>query len=464
MTQSNPISSDDVHQALRQWSEPNNDASSLDYLYLYKQTLQQSASNARQATNQVLLNAIQIMEVDYDPQAAELLRRRFLESTPMYLVANQINMAEATAHKKQRQAILQLTEILQSMEEKAQTAFLVGLESRLNLPAATRLIGIETPLGHLLKLINDPASAWLISVEGLGGIGKTALANALLRRIAPTARFHNVAWVSAKQQEFLPTLGIKQSSRPALDVDTLVDTVLGQLDDTPTVGRSPQEKLLTLTKLLKSEPYLVVVDNLETILDYQTLLPALQKLINPSKFLLTSRAMQVETGVSRFTVTELNKADTLAFLKHEAEARQLDSLARASDAQLEHIVEVVGGNPLALKLVVGQLYSLPLSQVLDSLKRAHSQKVDDLYTYIYWQAWQNLDAAGRQLLLAMPVAQNGTVDHIAAISQLETAELHQALEQLLNHSLLEISGDIDERRYRIHRLTETFLLTEVAKW
>jgi hypothetical protein len=34
----------------------------------------------------------------------------------------------------------------------------------------------------------------------------------------------------------------------------------------------------------------------------------------------------------------------------------------------------------------------------------------------------------------------------------------------VNRSLVISRGDLEERRYSIHRLTETFLLNEVLKW
>jgi hypothetical protein len=38
------------------------------------------------------------------------------------------------------------------------------------------------------------------------------------------------------------------------------------------------------------------------------------------------------------------------------------------------------------------------------------------------------------------------------------------LMNLTRLSLVEVGGDLEHRRYRIHRLTETFLLNEVVKW
>ncbi len=43
-------------------------------------------------------------------------------------------------------------------------------------------------------------------------------------------------------------------------------------------------------------------------------------------------------------------------------------------------------------------------------------------------------------------------------------DLSQSLRQLAALSLVQISGDLEDRRYIIHRLTETFLLNEAIKW
>ena len=93
-----------------------------------------------------------------------------------------------------------------------------------------------------------------------------------------------------------------------------------------------------------------------------------------------------------------------------------------------------------------------------------AKDLNDLYTYIYWQTWQALSPAGQQALLAMTLAgpRGSRFTHLVAVSELEPDILNQALTELVAFSLLEVGGDLEERRYSIHRLTETFLLTEIA--
>lgn len=328
-----------------------------------------------------------------------------------------------------------------------------------------RLFGVRETQQQLRLLLEQTDAPWLISIDGIGGIGKTTLGAALIREIIPTNRFYHMAWVSAKQEEFLPQLGLESTSRPALDTDTLANLLLEQLEPSLPLARSAEEKKHLLTHLLKERPYLIVVDNLETVADYQTLLPFLRQLANPTKFLLTSRhSLHAHLEVFCLTLQELNQIDAVALLCYEAEIRGVTALAHASKMQLADIYDVVGGNPLALKLVVGQLHILPLSQVLESLKQAQSKTVDDLYTYIYWQAWHTLDEISQEVLLVMPLAQGGTFDQLIRVSEIEISKLNQALEHLVKLSLVEVSGDLEQRRYRIHRLTETFLMNEVVKW
>jgi len=456
---------DDVYTALKSWHEASTQASPLDYLQLFQQARLGGISNARQATNEILLEALESLAVEHKKEA-DLLRRHFLDEMVMHAVANWLNVGESTAYRKQQEAINRLALIVQAKEARAREVYQNGLEKRLKLPPEVQLFGVEEHLNSLLDVLASAEPIWLISIEGLGGIGKTALANALVRQPGLMSRFANIAWVSAKQQEFLPNIGFEQETSPTLTGDSLTDILLEYFDNTIPLTQSPQEKRITLTRLLKKVPYLIVIDNLETVVDYQTLLPALRQLANPSKFLVTSRhSLRAYPDVFCLSLTELNQIETFRFIRYEAKVRGLPMLAGALEAELQSIYEVVGGNPLALKLVIGQISVLPLSRVLDSLKQARGKKIDDLYIYIYWQAWHMLDPASQQTLLVMPLAQDGTLDQLLILSQLELDDLSHALQQLASLSLMEIRGDgLEERRYTIHHLTETFLLNEAIKW
>jgi hypothetical protein len=460
-----------VRHLLRHWSKGElSDLGPLTELRLYMRLVVQSDQVSPEPTaiaRQLVEQALTRLRARYEP-AVDLLRQRYLEGVSTREMALRLNTAESNYFKLQNEALHQLTDFILELEQEARSQYQLAIKARLEMSPDQPLFGVDQARQQVRAVVEQAEQPWLVAVDGIGGIGKTSLANALVQEMVQTGRFYDIAWVSARQQDFTPGTGLQpvtSPSRPALDVDTLTDNLLEQLDDNPPLTASLQEKIVALTKLLKKYPHLVVVDNLETVIDYQTLLPLLRKLANPSKFLLTSRhSLRAYSDVFCLSLGELTQADAFAFLGHEADVRGLPVLADASQVQLEDIYDVVGGNPLALKLVIGQLCVLPLSQVLEDLRQARGKSPDELYTHIYWQAWHALAPPSQQVLLIMPLAQDGALAQLVTLSELEMDEMNQALAQLATLSLVEVRGDIEQRRYRIHRLTETFLLNEVVKW
>lgn len=340
-----------------------------------------------------------------------------------------------------------------------------------HLPAISNqtLFGIAEKQKELQQVLEHQNTPWIIAIDGIGGIGKTSLANALVQAVMPTDRFYRCIWVSAKQEQFVSGSGIEliedAFQSPVLDKESLTDALLEKLDSNISLTKSAQEKWILLTTLLKKEPYLIVIDNLESVTDYKALIPVVNQLANPSKIIITTRnSLQTYTDIYCLSLSELTSADAFAFLRYEAKTRGVTALTKATDAHLKQIYDVVGGNPLALKLVVGQIGFLPLTELLDNLKEARGKQIDELYSYIYWQAWKMLDDNTRSLLVAMPLVKNGTHRQLAEVSNVQGNDFNQALSQLIDLSLVEVQGDIDQPRYGIHRLTETFLLIEVIEW
>ena len=97
---------------------------------------------------------------------------------------------------------------------------------------------------------------------------------------------------------------------------------------------------------------------------------------------------------------------------------------------------------------------------------ARGQTTENLYTYIYRQAWDALDETTRRTLLVMPLVSNvgGTLEHIVKVCQLDAGDVTDALSHLVRLNLVESRGDLNERRYTIHNLTTTFLHEQVIRW
>jgi hypothetical protein len=189
----------------------------------------------------------------------------------------------------------------------------------------------------------------------------------------------------------------------------------------------------------------------------------LTSLTNPTKFLLTTRySLRDSSGIHIYTLDPLSKADTLALVRHEAETRGLPELARAPKAELEPVYRVTGGNPLAVKLLIGQIHTLSLPVALSKFEAAKDKPFNSLMIFLHETAWQSLDNNCRRVLFALTlVADSGQLPQIAAAAELEEGQVISCLHRLALLSLVQVSGTLYERQYSLHLLTQTFVAQKI---
>jgi hypothetical protein len=328
---------------------------------------------------------------------------------------------------------------------------------------------LEGQIGELTALLKQTAGPWLLSIEGIGGIGKTTLAAAVVRKLAAETVYEEFGWVSA-QPIGLDLCGhLYTRTQPAASVAALIGALAGQLLP---AGDSAdmctlEARLAALRMRLAQVPHLIVIDNLETVLDLHDLLPTLHTLANPSRFVLTSRRRLIaEPHVHLHAVPELSADQALLLLRQTAQEHELPALANCRDEDLLPIYAAVGGNPLALLLVVGQTHVRPLHAVLADLAEARIQPLQTLFDYIYRQVWDELCELDRRVLLVVASAQVTDLDAptLGAVCGLPVAEVTAALQRLIQANLVYTQGDLDTCRYRVHSLTYRFLQGMATGW
>lgn len=457
-----------IHQLLRNWHVNRPVDDTIEHLLVTHQLAQKDSGSLTKAARQLLHEGLEELAVE-QMRPVQVIRLHFLDGHKVSMVANQLNIAEATVHKDQKLAIDRLADWVREREVIARQTHTHCLIQRLERPSYNSLVGVDDALNELSLLLTTQGPPWLLSLDGLGGIGKTSMAHALASQAIQAAAFTDVGWVTARQQQLNLVGGVTDHTKPTLTVDALVKQLALQLteQDPLVAALSTEQQLELLETRFRTTPHLVVVDNLETLKDVESLLPTLRQLATPTKFLLTSRRRyDTEPGLYHFQVPELDEANTLALVRQEAMERNLSYLIQANDDELHAIYATVGGNPLAIRLVVGQTHVHTLDAILDDLSGARGTSVENLYTYIYQRAWDALDEVARRVWLQMPllVGRNANIQTLATYTKYEVDIVRQALSMLVNLSLVHSHGTLNERYYSIHNLTRTFLLEGIAKW
>lgn len=397
------------------------------------------------------------------PVLADLLRGRFWEELAVEEMRNSgrpETQSTGRFYQQQRRAIERFAILLQEEEVQcAQSQTNLRLLQRLPIASYRRLFGFEGYIEQLHRYLVERQRYPIVSIKGIGGIGKTALADSAVRSLINIdTTLHDVVWISAKQEYISERSLLQGTGQTGLRLEQVFDELGYKLGISEVLRLPLDQKIEKLAGLLRSAPYLVILDNLESLEDYQQVMPWLLRLASPTQFLLTARnTIPALNTITQLEVNELN---------YDASSSLMNFIIREKggcDFDPEAIFSLVGGNPLALILTVSQMQFMPPKQVLAGLQTG---SIDELYKFIFWQAWSILTQDAKAMLFA--IQRTGDIadwDWLSGSMNYSLPRMYQALQQLLDLSLVQTQQDAARRYlYSIHRLTSTFLRTEVLGW
>jgi hypothetical protein len=184
-----------VHLTLRTWHDPR-EKRALDHLVLAHSVAEaQQNVTMRGISNQILLSGLGRLR-DFEAEDYEILQRRFPNNETAHALAFRLNLSEDVIFQRQRVAFADLAAIIWDQELEARRQQAERLQARFQPPTYTRLFGIGANLAEARVRLEPASEPWILSFEGMGGIDKTALADALVRETAAGIRFRDIAWVS----------------------------------------------------------------------------------------------------------------------------------------------------------------------------------------------------------------------------------------------------------------------------
>jgi hypothetical protein len=257
-----------------------------------------------------------------------------------------------------------------------------------------KLPGREKLIQEALSFVKDQHKPRLISVEGLGGHGKTALAAEFARRAIDLAVFSTLLGETAKQ-EILVNNEIVQVEEATLGYEDLLDAIARQLQLWEIFALNGKDKESVISKVLRANQYLVFIDNLETSENAKAIVARFTNILGSSCALLTSRLKIGNGAVRALTLSGLTLDDSLYFLRAEAQKIGSQQILAAKDGSLSEIHGITGGSPLALKLVAAQSKYLELDLILAQLRKAGSR----LFPFIFQQSWSQLSQTAQVVLI-----------------------------------------------------------------
>ena len=270
-------------------------------------------------------------------------------------------------------------------------------------PAATAFSGRQDELVQLESWLLE-AHCPVVIILGIGGQGKTTLAAQVARSLAD--HFDGVIWRSLLNAP-LPE---------ELLADLLGYFSPGQVSELP---HSFDVRLAALSTHLKSRRFLVILDNLESVLSgevsghyhedyvqYIRLFQVFSQGLHQSCLMLTSREKplgldQIEREVSK--IRSLHLAGLPAITGSEMLLR---SGVSGSTKEMTNLVERYSGNPLALKLVAQTVKDFYGGNISDFLQD-ETAIFEDVRT-ILDQQFERLTSLEQEILLWLAIERDPT--------------------------------------------------------
>jgi WD40 repeat protein len=235
----------------------------------------------------------------------------------------------------------------------------------------SQFCGRQVPLDTLEHWVNRDRCR-LVTIAGMGGIGKTMLVTQLAKRLADQGEFTIVVWRSLRQAPLL--------------VEFLAELILA-IGAQISTSRQLDEMLRHSLEYLRQHRCLVVLDNVEAILsdsgellgtyrsgyeNYGWLFQQLGAGLHQSSILLTSREVpaEVTNQVGPDASVRLLRLEPLSIVEGETILAAKGLKFQPGQSPVCELIERYQGNPLALKIVATPIQTLYNSNIADFLAEA----------------------------------------------------------------------------------------------
>lgn len=328
-----------------------------------------------------------------------------------------------------------------------------------NLPVRdfSTLIGRDRESQQLLEWLSFDSSTHCISIEGIGGMGKTTLAlsaayQCLHQQSDPTvlSPFEAIVFVSAKQQRLTPQ-GILPRLRLEQSLRDLLRAIARTFRRSDLLGADFDDQLEQIQDLLGRQRTLLIVDNLETIEDTQAVFAFLYDLPLLVKVIITSRQ---RVPFSPIRLEPLLEPEGIRLIQQQAQDKGVHLAPEAA----QRLYQYTSGVPAAIVYTIGQLAAgYPLKEVPARLRRSSGD-----YSQFYFASSVMLlkGELSHQLLMALalfsrPVSED-TIAYVA--DSADAASTIEGLAQLQQLSLV----NQHQGRYDLLALTREYAIAELV--
>ncbi len=317
---------------------------------------------------------------------------------------------------------------------------------------ATPLLGRERELAAVADLVRDD-DVRLVTLTGIGGIGKTRLGLELVKRLAP--EFQHGSAVAA----------IATLRDPALVARSILEAL-----EIPEVAQDAEEVLI---QALATSELLLLVDNFEQVLPASRSMARLLEAAPGLKLIVTSRAPLHIAAEREFPVPPLADDEAAElFIARAQAANPAFALSEQNAAAVAELCARLDGLPLAIELAAARTKLLPPAALLSRLgnrlelltggRRDAPQHQQTLRMTLDW-SYDLLEADAQRLFARLGVFAGGCTLPAAEAVCGDDVSVLEGLAALVDESLLrQRETDDGEARFSMLEIVRDYALERLS--
>lgn len=299
-----------------------------------------------------------------------------------------------------------------------------------------KLFGREQDLEAVVTAIKGRDK--IVAICGQAGVGKTALATEIVTELYETSEFDICIWVDAEQTIFLSEKAI-EANNPINSYDSILNKIgleLGLI-----LPQDIIQKEVIVSRALTTSKALITIDGIDNIENYEAVLDRLFKVSGNSKLIITCTTGTSHPMSKNVRLNGLNSYNTLEYVRDYAETKNVNPLLEANLSEINRIVAATGGLPLAINLIIGQVYAgVPLPLVLEGLENLQSRNALELYRYLFEGSWNSLKESTKLLLLSISCGTDLSVELLAEITRTNPIEMYEEVYELSRLNLVYLNS------------------------
>lgn len=312
---------------------------------------------------------------------------------------------------------------------------------------------------------------FIASIDGVGGIGKTALAYYFCKEYLTkqNCNYDYLIWLSAKNTVFdsySTESQIKYVSNEFNGIEALINATLKVIDLPDLINQNIEEKKHFFEEdFIKTEKVFFILDNLETIEDdnfFKYITQTFNKYSGFNRYLkaLTTSRKRKRLADFPIEIEGLSIEDALSMLKYYAKNatnKPINDILNANDHKNIALVEKVGRIPLGIEFIVGQMangktrgqiyHELEGYPSLENITNPEEKNktLSDIILFSFKDMYETLDNKHQTVFKTIAALQKNkkdiSIEVLMAVLGFSKNELDNIIEVLLDNKLILLIGE-----------------------